>query len=48
MISIAAIALVVLLVVAAAYWINERPPVTGKIVTLLTTKGDIVIEVYPK
>ncbi len=48
MISIAAIALVVLLVIAVAYWINERPPVTVKIVTLLTTKGDLVIEVYPK
>jgi peptidyl-prolyl cis-trans isomerase B (cyclophilin B) len=48
MIGIAAIALVVLLVVAAAYWINERPPVTAKTVTMQTTKGDLAIEIYPK
>lgn len=48
MIIIAAIALVVLLVAAAAYWIHERPPVTGEIVTVQTTKGDLSIEVYPK
>ena len=48
MIVVAAIALVVLLVFAAVYWINERPPVTWKIVTVQTTKGDLAIEVYPK
>jgi len=46
MIVIAAIALVVLLIVAAAYWIHERPPVTGETVTIQTIKGDITIEVY--
>jgi cyclophilin family peptidyl-prolyl cis-trans isomerase len=48
MISIVTIALVVLLVIAAAYWINERPPVTWEIITVQTTKGDIAIEIYPK
>jgi len=48
MISITAIALVVLLVVAAAYWIHERPPLAAKIVSIQTTKGDLAIEVFPK
>jgi peptidyl-prolyl cis-trans isomerase B (cyclophilin B) len=48
MIAIAAIALVVLLVVAAAYWIHERPPIAAIIVSIQTTKGDLAIEVFPK
>ena len=48
MISIAAIALVVLSVIASAYWIHERPPINAKIVSIQTTKGDLAIEVYPK
>jgi len=47
MIGIAAIALVVLLVVAAAYWIRNRAPGAAQTVTMQTIKGDITIEVYP-
>ena len=48
MIGIGMIVLIILLVAASVYWIRSRAPGAAQTVTMLTTKGDITIEVYPE
>ncbi|MFX4262716.1 peptidylprolyl isomerase [Pelotomaculum propionicicum] len=51
MMIIAVVALIVLIAVAAAYWINQKAPgetpTEAHTVTMQTTKGAVTIEVYP-
>ena len=51
MIIIAVAAVVIMIAVAAAYWIRERSPApeqsAAQTVTIQTTQGNVAIEVYP-
>lgn len=51
MIIIAVVALVIIIAVAAGYWMRERSPgpeqSAVQTVTVRTTKGDVTMEVYP-